>query len=377
MSVKDVICAGQTLLAACVIALLAPGSAAAVSPLRAHVLAPPSPVLGTDKARHLVYEVLLENTTAHAVTIDRLVVREPGRHRRIASFGPAYLAGHMLVLEVGASTTIAAGGTGFAFVDVALRARGAVPKALRNGFALVGHRRLVGAAATRVDRRPPVVLAPPLHGANLFVADGCCSGGEHAHGLIPVGDDWVNAQRYAIDWLRLDDGFESTFAGDPGRNESYLIYGDEIVAAAAGTIVATHDGVAENVPQTDPVDLPFEDQAGNFVVEDLGAGRFALYAHMQPGSVRVRVGDRVRTGQVLGLVGNSGGSSEPHLHFQVMDSAGAPNGVVANGLPFVFDSFRYQAFVPDLADPVIVPAPPPPHRRFQLPLAGDIQDFGH
>src|SRR3954447_20877037 len=114
MSVKGVVRAGPVVLVACVVALLSPANAGAASPLRAHVLAPPSPVLGTDKARHLVYEILLENTAAHEVTIDRLLVRDLGRHGLIASFGPDYLASHVLVLEVGASTTIPAGGTGFA-----------------------------------------------------------------------------------------------------------------------------------------------------------------------------------------------------------------------------------------------------------------------
>jgi murein DD-endopeptidase MepM/ murein hydrolase activator NlpD len=192
---------------------------------------------------------------------------------------------------------------------------------------------------------------------------------------VPLGDTWVNAQRYAIDWLRLDDGLGSTSIGDPSRNESYLIWGSEVLAAAPGTVVATRDGIAENTPQVDPTDLPFEDAGGNFVVEDLGDGRFAYYAHLQPGSLRAHPGDRVGSGDVLGLVGNSGGSSEPHLHFQVMDSPGAPNGVVANALPFVFDAFRLQGVIPDLANPVLMPAPPPANRRFQLPLVGDIQAF--
>ena len=74
--------------------------------------------------------------------------------------------------------------------------------------------------------------------------------------------------------------------------------------------------------------------AGNHVVVDIGEGRFAFYAHMQPGSVRVKVGD---TGQdqeqVLGLLGNSGNTDTPHLHFHVMDG---PSPLVANGLPYVF-----------------------------------------
>ena len=78
--------------------------------------------------------------------------------------------------------------------------------------------------------------------------------------------------------------------------------------------------------------------AGNHVVLDLGHGEYALLAHMQRGSVRVRVGDRVRTGDVLGLTGNSGNSSEPHLHFHVQDRPGLFGG--ARGLPVSFVDYR-------------------------------------
>jgi murein DD-endopeptidase MepM/ murein hydrolase activator NlpD len=115
---------------------------------------------------------------------------------------------------------------------------------------------------------------------------------------------------------------------------------------------------------------------GNGVVQDLGGGRFALYAHMQNGSVRVHPGDHVQRGDILGSVGNSGGSNEPHLHFQVTDGAGGPSALAANALPYVFDKFRLQGTIPDLANPEIVPPAPPLVRTRQLPLMGDIQDFG-
>jgi murein DD-endopeptidase MepM/ murein hydrolase activator NlpD len=75
---------------------------------------------------------------------------------------------------------------------------------------------------------------------------------------------------------------------------------------------------------------------GNFVILDIGHGRYAFYAHLKPGSLRVRPGDRVRKGQVLGLVGNSGNSTEPHLHFHLMDDT-SPLG--SEGIPYVHETF--------------------------------------
>ena len=75
------------------------------------------------------------------------------------------------------------------------------------------------------------------------------------------------------------------------------------------------------------------------MIEDIGDGLYAFYAHMQPGSLRVKVGDRVRRGQVLGLLGNSGNSSEPHLHFQICD---ANSELGSEGIPYAFRSFEVQ-----------------------------------
>ena len=75
---------------------------------------------------------------------------------------------------------------------------------------------------------------------------------------------------------------------------------------------------------------------------DLGNGDSALYVHLQPGSLRVKVGDKVKRGQVLGLLGNSGNSDAPHLHFHVAD---AISPFAAEGVPNVLDSFELQGTV--------------------------------
>ena len=82
------------------------------------------------------------------------------------------------------------------------------------------------------------------------------------------------------------------------------------------------------------VPITSETVGGNHIVLDLGGGRYAFYAHLQPGSLKVKVGDRVTRGQVIGLVGNSGNSTEPHLHFHISDGV-SPLG--SEGLPYVLD----------------------------------------
>ncbi len=106
---------------------------------------------------------------------------------------------------------------------------------------------------------------------------------------------------------------------------------------ADGVVTEVKDGIPENVPGQRAVPITLETIAGNHVVVDIGGGRWAFWAHFQPGSIKVKVGDRVKRGQVLGLVGNSGNSSEPHLHFQVQDGA---SPLASEGVPYAFDSFE-------------------------------------
>jgi murein DD-endopeptidase MepM/ murein hydrolase activator NlpD len=91
------------------------------------------------------------------------------------------------------------------------------------------------------------------------------------------------------------------------------------------------------------VNISLEAADGNCVILDLGKHRYALYAHMQPGSIRVRVGQAVKAGEVIGLVGNSGNSLAPHLHFQV---TGSPSSLASNGLPYEIDAFQIQGQTP-------------------------------
>ena len=339
----------------------------------AEVLAAPSPVVRTDDRRHLVYEIVLRNPTTARAVLERLVVVDEHRST-LASFGPATIrsllgpSGLALVPdpEIGAGQTLTL------FLDVTLP-RGRPPAELAHRFVLTlrpdtgpDQRLSLTSARTTVERRSPIVLSPPLRGHRLL--------GFIAHTPQTIDGSLSNAQRYAIDFARLNRAADGFFEGDAQRNESYAVYGAEVHAAASGTIVAVRNDIAENTPPIEPPFTTFDDVAGNRVVQHLGGDRFALYAHLQPSSIRVRAGERVRRGDVLGLVGNTGISSGPHLHFQVMDSPGGPSALNANGIPYVFDRFTLVGTVADITAPVLAPASPPPERRHQFLRSGDVID---
>lgn len=191
--------------------------------------------------------------------------------------------------------------------------------------------------AVPVANEGPAV-GPPLRGGVWLIGNGPAPETGHRRALIPVGGVPSIAQRFAIDYVMLGDN-DTTFTGDRLKNENYRAYGREAIAVANGQVVATKDSIPENIPgpASRAVPITLETVGGNYVILDIGQGRYAFYAHLQPGSLRVKVGDRVTRGQVVGLVGNSGNSTEPHLHFHIADAT-AP--LQSEGLPYVHDAFQ-------------------------------------
>jgi hypothetical protein len=180
-----------------------------------------------------------------------------------------------------------------------------------------------------------VVIGPPLRGGPWLTGNGPANESGHRRALIPVGGVPAIAQRFAIDYVRLLDD-NKTFSGDQLKNESYPA---DALAVANGTVVAVKDSIPENVPgiNSRAVPITLETVGGNHVIIDIGGGRYAFYAHLKPGSIGVKKGDRVTRGQVVGLVGNSGNSTEPHLHFHISDG-NSPLG--SEGVPYRYDSFE-------------------------------------
>jgi hypothetical protein len=191
-------------------------------------------------------------------------------------------------------------------------------------------------APVTVQTRNPPVIAPPLVGTNWVDANSCCDMTPHRMALNPLDGQLWAAERFAIDYVQLlPDG--RLFNGDKTKPESYPGFGADIHAVSEGRVVAVMDGLPDQVPGTNPTGLPLDQYAGNHIVQVLGDGNYALYAHLKTGSIKVEVGDRVSQGQVIASLGNSGNTDGPHLHFHVMST---PDPLRSNGLPFVLSSFK-------------------------------------
>jgi hypothetical protein len=193
-----------------------------------------------------------------------------------------------------------------------------------------------------VNHRAAVVVAPPLRGDDWLAGDSVHNGSDAAHRrtvLLMGGQPWL-AQRYAIDWVRyrMVNGLANTWSGPESQNSSYFCYDNPIYSVADGTVVDAMDGIPDNIPHSGKYaeDINFINAGGNHVVVDIGDNRYVFYAHMRPGTVAVKVGDHVKVGQVLGHVGNTGSSTEPHLHMHIVDH---PSFLAGHGVPYEFTSF--------------------------------------
>ena len=164
---------------------------------------------------------------------------------------------------------------------------------------------------------PTAVLAMAVPGGAFGASYGpilaLATGGFVFYGLLSLPQGWL-AQRFAIDWLRIGPN-GLAFHDDPAANGSWAPYGAEVLAVANGRISNLRDGVPENDPTSEAKAVPInlETASGNYIIIDLGGGRYAFYAHLQPGSLRVHVGDHVKEGQTIALLGNSGNADAPHL----------------------------------------------------------------
>jgi hypothetical protein len=366
-----------------------------LSPLVAIPIASPNPVLGADNAIHFPYEIVLVNMASGSVSLKKIETLDADSGAVLGTLEGDGLA-QMIKLNGGAKgADLPAGGSGILFMDVTLDGSAPTPRALRHRYEIAVTNASIADSAGDRDPAPlppqditftgdpievgapAVVIAPPLKGSRWVVGGGCCTPYSYHRGAtLPINGGIRVAERYAIDFVQLND--KNMLSGPLDQLSSYAFFGEEIYSVADGTVVEAVDGLPEQVPGKLPEGATIQMAAGNHVVVDIGEGRFAFYAHLQPGSLKVKVGDKVPTGQVLGLLGNSGNTDGPHLHFHVMDS---PSPLVANGLPYVFTSFTGRGIVKD-KEPLLTGgqavvdenALAGPHKN-QLPLNDELVSF--
>ena len=361
--------------------------------VEARILWAPRIVPGSDGRRHLAYELRI--TSAHDGD-------DPLKLVRIAVFadrGTAPLAtvegagiGAMLSQQPpeGASQdgVAFAAGQSRTFFFWLTPPPGTPPASLRHRLTFRSGKGEIAQAdnvATPVLQAPPIRIGPPLRGGRWLAVEG--PGNHRSHhwgGSVAIDGKLSIPQRFAIDWFELDDGNHSV----RGTHESlaatvdadWIGYGHDVLAVADGVVVDARDGVANGqplAPQETPDDLTARTLYGNFVILEIAPGTYAHYAHLQNASVAIKIGQKVKRGDVLGRLGQTGAAGAPHLHFHVSDrptfeqSAGRPYSIAA----FVLLGRTTMEDTFDPAKPVDLLASQPRPRRAELPLDTSVVMF--
>lgn len=373
----------------------APGPSTAPSPppvataIVGSALADPVPVPATDGRTHLVYELQLTNTLGGNATLKSLTVS--AGDRKLLTLSGENLKYWTRTLDNPTTPTavLGPGQTALVWLDVAIDGGAEVPAEVSHSVDLTVAKPVPGlieanvtqnVAPVRVSDRKPVSIVPPLDGSNWLDANGCCGMSAHRMAANPINGKLYVAERFAIDYVQLGNDYR-LLRGDPTKPESYPYLGAAIHAVGNGTVVSVRDDLPEQIPTKPPSGLPLDQYAGNHIVEDLGDGNYALYAHLKPGSVTVKPGDELKTGQSIAALGNSGNTTAPHLHFHVIDG---PDPLAANGLPFVISSFRLDQRVAsdDALDQIFTGRPAELQRGFAardvsqtMPLDRDVMKY--
>ncbi len=196
---------------------------------------------------------------------------------------------------------------------------------------------VAGGAYTPDYGQVPLVIPSPIRGTRWLVCNQSTND-YHFYTLVFMGGKMGNGERFAFDAMQMDVTNCKFCDGDPGVNSTYFCYGDTLYAIADGIIATCSDTMKENdgnLKNHHFFQAPL-DYAGNHVILKMDNGYYAMYAHLVKHSLLVSAGDTVVEGQPIGLLGNSGNSDAPHLHFEIGDS---PDFFMANSIPIVFRKF--------------------------------------
>jgi murein DD-endopeptidase MepM/ murein hydrolase activator NlpD len=322
--------------------------------------------------KYLVYELRIVNLSKEPSTIRRLEVLGASGAAPLAEYDGAQLdpilqhfgnpaVGDQMPTAVDNHHQLAAGETAIVFLTIAVEDGSRIGHTLSHRL-YTPDASIVG-ANTSAQGSKLLELGAPLQAGPWRAKSGAAKNdSHHRRQFCVLGGRMTFSSRYAIDWLREESG--ASFRGAKDDIHSYLSYESRVIAVSDGRVVALRDGIPDNKPGhvgAEALNLTLETITGNWVVLDLGNGQFAHYAHLRPGSLRVKAGDRVRRGELIARVGNSGSSFEPHLHFEVTTSAEALRG---EGVPYLIDAY---------AD--VGSGSGPQRRLHQLPIADSLVEF--
>ncbi|MEO6827035.1 MAG: M23 family metallopeptidase [Microbacteriaceae bacterium] len=302
-------------------------------------------VRGTDGKDHVKYELLVVNAFSDPVTLKNVTVVGPDGKDLTRIQGNTLAAATQTLYTHTPSAVVPASAAVAVEVDLPLPSGDEVPARVSHRIeytlpadvagAVIIDDTVVHGPEVEVDRTKATMIAPPLAGGGWLATSACCSPNVHGDLRLAAGGlRLATAETFAVDWAKVKG--DRVYDGDGSTNEQFYDFGANVLAVADGTIVSVQDGVEESTPFASKPPETKDGFGGNNLMLKIADHVYAAYAHLQPGSLAVHVGDTVKTGQVLAKLGNTGPSQGPHLHFGLLDK---PDLFTGKSLPFVFKKF--------------------------------------
>jgi hypothetical protein len=292
--------------------------------------------------RALRYELQFVNFADAPVTIDAIEVLDPDRASAPLARWQGDRVSERIALSGAArdakpTRTLPPGRHALAYVDLELAPRLRTPRRVEHRITLriEGQPVELRGGAAAVETRVRAALGAPLRGGPWLAIHLPDSPRGHRRVAFALDGALRIPARFAIDWVKLDDAGRGA-RGDERRVANWHGHGEDVLAVADARVVAVRDDMPEGALVA-PVRHRLGDASGNHVTLDLGDGRHFHYEHLMPASVRVRAGDRVRRGEVIARLGNTGDSTGPHLHTHASNGERPLDG---DGMPFELE--RYE-----------------------------------
>ena len=339
-------------------------------------------VRGDDGKDHVEYELLVVNAVDQPVTLTSLTVLDPAAKELTRIEGPVLVAATQTlldkrpVMEIPASAAVSVDvdlivPPGTALERVTHRLVYSVPAG--TSTAVFVEPPVIDGPEVVINRRPATVIKPPVKGDGWLSTSACCTPNVHRDLRVAVNGRRIETpETFAVDWALLKG--DRVYEGDGSRNDQFYVYGADVYVVANGTVVSVQDGKPDATPNKAMTPKTLSDFGGNQVMLEIAPKVYAVYAHLQPGSLRVKVGDTVKVGATLAKIGNTGPSLGPHLHFGLLNR---PDLFTGRSLPFVIDSYTLAGradFKASQGDTVAI-TPESKQVRSAYPLYGGIQNF--
>ena len=334
-------------LAATVLGLICPGLARDRGP-RVEVVCPFSPTaVQIHDKQAMAYELHITNFDSVPLTLKRVeVFANSISGQPIATLADAELDRPMERVGAGGKDPqeIQPGARAVIFMWVELPVNATKPSSLHHRMVFGSPRE--GATPgdvtltdfpVSVNQSSPPVLSPPFRGGTWLAGGAAGNKSAHRRTITAIDGHIYSAERFAVDWVKVGPNGDSHHDGTT-RNENWWGYGEPVLAVADGEVTEVVDGIPENTPRVLPKEVTLDNIAGNYVIVQIAPGQYAMFAHLQNGSVKVRLQQHVHRGDVLALLGNTGNATAPHLHFQITDRN---SPLQSEGIPFVFAQFSY------------------------------------